>query len=215
MNDVVIRPLRFSADVKAMQTFLETLGLQARIESERGGWAVLLAGRGAVSLHDAASSDTRSPSGHTSLTFEAEDIDDLKDRLEGAGYDDATIWDEAFGRVLSATASDGTKLWIDERSKDMYGYKVHETRPDDRWSVTPGLLGVDQAAWERILDVLGTDQRVYYGPGAEYGVRLELTTTEDLGDVQQRLVAAGYESTRTDAGLEIVDPDGQTVVVHR
>jgi hypothetical protein len=214
MNDVVIRPLRFSADVEAMRAFLETLGLQARIESERGGWSVLLAGRGAVSLHDAATSDTRSPSGHTSLTFEAEDIDELKERLEGAGYDDATIWDEAFGRVLSAASPDGIKLWIDERNKDMYGYRVHQTRPDERWSVTPGLVGVDQAAWERLLDVLGTDQRVHFSPGAEYALRLELTTTEDLDDVHQRLLEAGYESTRTDQGLEIVDPDGQTVVVH-
>jgi hypothetical protein len=214
MNDVVIRPLRFSADVDAMQAFLEMLGLQARIESERGGWTVLLAGRGSISLHDAATSDTGGQPGQTSLTFEAEDIDELKDTLENAGYDDATIWDEAFGRVLSATAPDGTKLWIDERSKDLYGYKVRETRPDERWSVTPGLLGVDQATWDRILDVLGTDQRVYYGAGAEYAVRLGLSTTEELGDVQQRLVAAGYESTRTEAGLEIVDPDGQLVVVH-
>jgi hypothetical protein len=214
MNDVVIRPLRFSADVDAMQAFLETLGLQARIESERGGWTVLLAGRGSISLHDAATSDTGGQPGQTSLTFEAEDIDELKNTLENAGYDDATIWDEAFGRVLSATTPDGTKLWIDERSKDLYGYKVRETRPDERWSVTPGLLGVDRATWDRILDVLGTDQRVYYGPGAEYAVRLELSTTEDLDHVQQRLVAAGYESTRTEAGLEIVDPDGQLVVVH-
>jgi hypothetical protein len=214
MKDVVIRPLRFSADVDAMRAFLETLGLQARIESERGGWAVLLAGRGAVSLHDAATSDNGLPPGHTSLTFEAKDIDELKVTLENAGYDDATIWDEAFGRVLSAAAPDGTKLWIDERSKDLYGYKVHETRPDERWSVTPRLLGADQAAWERLLTVLGTDQRVYFGPGVEHAVRLELTTTEDLDAVQRRLAAAGYESTRTDDGLEIVDPDGQIVLVH-
>ncbi|GAB2685162.1 VOC family protein [Kribbella swartbergensis] len=214
MNDVVIRPLRFSADVDAMRKFLETLGLRARIESERGGWAVLLAGRGAVSLHDSATSDSGAPPGQTSLTFEAEDIDELKVTLENAGYDDATIWDEAFGRVLSAAAPDGTKLWIDERNPDLYGYRVHETRPDERWSVTPCLLGADQAGWERLLDVLGTDQRVTFGPGEAYGVRLELTTAEDLADVQRRLVAAGYASTRTDAGIEVVDPDGQTVVVH-
>jgi hypothetical protein len=214
MNDVVIRPLRFTADVDAMRKFLETLGLRARIESERGGWAVMLAGRGAVSLHDAATSDSQSPAGQTSLTFEAADIDALKVTLENAGYDDATIWDESFGRVLSATAPDGTKLWIDDRNPDLYGYKVHQTRPDERWSVTPRLIGADQAAWERLLDLLGTDQQVYFSPGEQYAVQLELTTTDDLNDVQERLVAAGYEATLTDTGLEIVDPDGQRVVVH-
>ncbi|MEI8411151.1 MULTISPECIES: VOC family protein [unclassified Kribbella] len=214
MNDVVIRPLRFTADVAAMQVFLETLGLQARIESERGGWAVLLAGRGAISLHDAATSDTGGQPGQTNLTFEAEDIDELKERLESAGYDDATIWDEAFGRVLSATGPDGTKLWIDERSEDLYGYKVHETRPDERWSVTPHLSGADQPAWERLLDVLGTDQPIHFGAGPELAVRPDLTTAADLDDVLQRLVAAGYAATRTDQGLEVVDPDGQPLVVH-
>ncbi|WP_433168429.1 VOC family protein [Kribbella sp. CA-247076] len=212
MSGVVIRPLRFAANVKAMQAFLEELGLRARIESERGGWAVLSAGRGAVSLHDAATSDNGSPAGHTTLTFEAADVDALKVTLENAGYDDATIFDEAFGRVLSAAGPDGTKLWIDERNPDLYGYKVHETRPDERWSVTPCLLGADQAAWERLLDVLGTDQRVHFGAGPEFAIRLELTTTEDLADVERRL--ADYRVSRVGNRLEIVDPDGQTVVVH-
>ena len=61
MNDVVIRPLRFTADVEAMRAFLETLGLRSRIESERGGWVDMLAGRGMVALHDAASSSDRRP----------------------------------------------------------------------------------------------------------------------------------------------------------
>jgi hypothetical protein len=211
MNDVVIRPLRFTADVEAMQAFLETLGLRARIESERGGWTVLMAGRGAVSLHDAATSDTGGRSGDTRLTFEAEDIDELRDTLESAGYDDATIWDEAFGRVLSVTGPDATKLWIDEHPKDLYGYKQLDSRPDERWSVTPSLTVVDRRAWEQLLDVLGVDQRVYFVAGEEPAVRLELTTTEALDDVLQRI---GDRATRTDNGLEIVDPDGQVVVVH-
>ena len=58
MNEIVVRPLRFSADVPAMRAFLETLGLRSRIESERGGWVDMVAGRGMVALHDAASSST-------------------------------------------------------------------------------------------------------------------------------------------------------------
>jgi hypothetical protein len=49
MNEVVIRPLRFSDDVPAMRAFLETLGLRSRIESERGGWVDMVAGRGCPS----------------------------------------------------------------------------------------------------------------------------------------------------------------------
>ncbi|TCO23398.1 hypothetical protein EV652_109224 [Kribbella steppae] len=211
MNDVVIRPLRFTADVDAMQAFLETLGLRSRIESERGGWAVLVAGRGQVALHDAATSATGGQAGQTRLSFEAEDIDALKEKLESAGYDDATVWDEAFGRVLSVTGPDATKLWIDERSKDLYGYKQLDSQPDERWSVTPFLTVADQPAWERLFDVLGIEQSVYFGAGVELDVRLDLSTTEDMDDVARRI---GEQATRTAEGLEIVDPDGQIVVVH-
>jgi PAS domain-containing protein len=209
MNDVVIRPLRFTEDVDAMRAFLETLGLRSRIESERGGWVDMLAGRGMVALHDAASSVTGGQPGQTTLSFEADKIDDLVERLERAGFGDATVFDEAYGRVLSVTAPDGVVIWVDERTEDLYGYKLHDARPDGRWTVTPYLMGADEPAWTRFLEAVGADATVLFGPGEEFAVRLDLTTTEDLADVQDRL-----QATRTEAGVELTDPDGQSVVVH-
>jgi hypothetical protein len=211
MNSTVIRPLRFTTDVAAMRAFLETLGLRSRIESERGGWVDMLTGSGMVALHDAASSSTGGRPGQTTLSFEADAIDELEDRLEQVGFVDATVFDEAYGRVLSVTAPDGVVIWVDERSDDLYGYKLHDAHPDTRWSVTPYLTGAEESSWRRFLDVLGVGQPVKFGPPeGEFTVRLELTTTEDLADVQAR--AGG---TRTEAGLELVDPDGQLVVVRR
>jgi len=210
MNDVVIRPLRFTADVGAMQAFLETLGLRSRIESERGGWVDMLTGRGMVALHDAASSSTGGQPGQTNLSFEADKVDEVRDRLEQVGFVDATVFDEAYGRVLSVTAPDGVVIWIDERSDDLYGYKLHDARPDARWSVTPYLTGAEEPSWRRFLEGVGADQSLRFSrPGGDFAVRLDLTTTEDLADVQRR--AGG---TLTEAGLEIIDPDGQLVVVH-
>jgi PAS domain-containing protein len=214
MNDVVIRPLRFTADVGAMQAFLETLGLRSRLESERGGWVDMLAGRGMVALHDAASSSTGGQAGQTTLSFEADTIDELKDRLDQVGFVDATVFDEAYGRVLSVTAPDGVVIWIDERADDLYGYKLHDAPPDERWTVTPYLTGAEEPSWRRFLDGLGVPMSVSFGPAdGEFAVRLDLTTTEDLDEVQSRLT--GSQVTRTDSGLEVVDPDGQLVVVHR
>ena len=34
-------------------------------------------------------------------------------------------------------------IWVDERSEDLYGYKLHDARPDERWSVTPYLTGAE------------------------------------------------------------------------
>jgi hypothetical protein len=209
MNGMVIRPLRFTDDVDAMRAFLETLGLRSRIESERGGWVDMVTGNGMVALHDAATSSTGGKAGQTSLSFEADKLDGLPDRLEQAGFGDATVFDEAYGRVLSVTAPDGVVIWVDERAEDLYGYKLHDAHPDDRWTVTPYLTGADESAWQRFLTALCITPAVRFGPGAEFAVRLDLTTTEHLDEVQGRV-----HGTRTNKGVEIVDPDGQLVVVH-
>jgi hypothetical protein len=215
-NQVVIRPLRFTADVQAMRSFLQTLGLRSRIESERGGWVDMVAGRGMVALHDSAISESGARSGETQLTFEADDIEELKERLQTAGYDDATIWDEAYGRVLSVTVVSDTKIWFDQRSEDLYGYKLHDAKRDDRLSVTPVLQVADQPAWQHFLEALGGDsaQFVSYEPfTGDLGVRLGFSTTELLAEVELRLTAAGYQPALTEHSLTVEDPDGQLITV--
>jgi hypothetical protein len=217
MNEVVIRPLRFTADVPAMRAFLETLGLRSRIESERGGWVDMVAGRGMVALHDSAASSTGGQAGETRLAFEADDIDELKARFDAAGYQDATVFDEAFGRVFSVVGPENTTIWVDERSKDLYGYKLNDAQPDPRWSVTPQFRVGDQTAWLQFLELLGGDSAalVRFGPpAAELEVQLEFGTTESLADVAQRLTTAGYQPQQAEGALTILDPDGQTVRVH-
>ncbi|TDD48485.1 VOC family protein [Kribbella antibiotica] len=211
MSDVVVRPLRFTDRVAEMRAFLEALGLHARLESASGGWVDMLAGRGMVALHDAASSSTGGKPGQTRLSFEAEDIGRLKDLLESAGYGDVAIWDEAYGRVLKVSGPAGESLWIDERSDDLYGYKLNEGVPDERVTLTPLLDATHQAEWRKLLTVLGLADGFRFGsPGDE--VRLEFVTTEALDDVLQRL--SGYEVIRSYDTLEITDPDGQPVMVH-
>jgi hypothetical protein len=206
----MIRPLRFTADVEAMRAFLETLGLRSRIESERGGWVELLTGQGMVALHDAASSSTGGQPGQTRLAFEASKLDELKDRLERAGFTDGTVFDEAYGRVLSVTAPNGVVIWMDEHTDDRYGYKLHDAGPDPRWSVTPYLTGADEAAWRRFLDAIGAPDVVHFGaPDGPFTVRLDLTTTEGLDEIQSRI-----PGQRSADALEITDPDGQPLVVH-
>jgi hypothetical protein len=217
-NQVVLRPLRFTADVPAMRRFLETLGLTSRVESEHGGWVDMVAGRGMVALHDSASSATGAKSGETGLSFEADDIEELKERLQAAGYEDATVWDEAYGRVLSVTAPGDAVIWVDQRSDDLYGYKLHDAKPDERWSVTPTLQVSDRGAWQHFLGTLGgvSAQLVLFGPpAAELVVQLGFSTTESVAEVEQRLAQAGYVPTMTGSGLIVEDPDGELVTVMR
>ncbi|MEV6284611.1 VOC family protein [Kribbella sp. NPDC051770] len=211
MNHVVIRPLRFTADVAAMRGFLETLGLAPRVEGTQGGWVDLMAGNGMVALHDAASSSTGGKHGDTRLTFEADTIDELRDRLVAAGYDDATTFDEAYGRVLSVTGPGGVVIWIDERSEDLYGYRLHESKPDERLAVRPRLLGAAEAEWMPFLELLGARDAVTFGaPAGEFDVRLELWTSEPLAEVAARLPGAELQAQ----SITLIDPDGQPVQVH-
>jgi hypothetical protein len=227
-DDCVVRPLRFTDDVAAMRDFLGLLGLAPRVESRRGGWVDLVAGAGMVALHDAAGSATGGRPGQTNLSFEGADLDALAARLSDAGWDDATIWDEAYGRVLSVTDPAGERLWVDGYNDDDYGYAVHRPERDGRWSVMPvrstsvvqeyvrflGCFGLDPYADRSAPVVGGHVGMVRLDPGPAT-VRLGLATTEPLAEVAERLRVAGHaDAAVTDSVLTVTDPDGQVVVVH-
>lgn len=74
MSNMVVRPLRFTNNVKEMQGFLEAIGLRPRIESLEGNWVDMVAGGGMVALHSAETSVTGAKPGQTSLSFEAADL---------------------------------------------------------------------------------------------------------------------------------------------
>jgi hypothetical protein len=246
MNDarIIVRPLRFTADVDAMRAFLEALGLRTRIESERGGWADLVAGAGMVALHDAKSSDTGGQPGETRLSFEAADLDPLAKALQGAGFSDATVWDESYGRVLSVTDPLGDQVWVDEYNDDTYGFRANDPPRDPRLSVLPVRFADPAGPVGPFLEALGLQPRsvgnnehwrVWEGhaglvalhtPSADNGivdgpaaVRLSFETAEPLEEVAQRLDAAGSADADVrpesfGAALYVSGPDGQQVVVH-
>ena len=96
---IVVRPVRFTDDVAAMQAFLELLGLQPRIEFNRPGWVDLAGSAGLVALHDAATSATGGVHGETRLSFEVDDAEATAKSLQDQGIA-TTVIDESFGRFL-------------------------------------------------------------------------------------------------------------------
>ena len=210
ITDVEIRPLRFTDRLPRMRAFLEGLGLRTRIESERGGWADLVAGAGMVALHDTATSATAGRPGETRLSFEAADLAALAERLDGAGLTDVAVWDEAYGRVLSVDVG-GERIWVDERATDLYGYRSHDPEPGGSLAVTPVLVVPDEKPWRRFLDAVGgtAPDLVGYEPGA-FDVRLEFRTTEPLDALGQRLGVSVEDGV-----LVLTDPDGCRVRITR
>jgi hypothetical protein len=228
-DDCIVRPVRFTDDIAAMGEFLALLGLAPRVESQRGGWLVMASGAGMVALHDAASSTTGARPGQTDLAFEGADLEALAGRLSDGGWADATIWDEAYGRVLSVTDPDGDRIWVDGHSDDDYGYRIHQPERDWRWSVMPVRSTKSPGEYARFLGCFGLPP--YAGPseptvvGGHVGlvrlesgpaaVRLGFATEEPLADVAERLRSAGHSDARVaDDALSVTDPDGELVVIH-
>ncbi|MGH3372649.1 MAG: GNAT family N-acetyltransferase, partial [Nocardioidaceae bacterium] len=121
-------------------------------------------------------------------------------------------FDESYGRILSVTGPGGMVICVDERSQDLYAYRLHKAEPDRRWSVRP-IVAADAAEWRPFLTHLGP-QPVTFDPQAG-GVHLALGTTEAIADVGDRLTAAGFAVEPTEGGLAVTDPDGQIVRITR
>jgi hypothetical protein len=124
MTAIVVRPIRFTDHVDAMQRFLELIGLRPWVVTNRGGWSDMSGGAGRVALHDAASSAMGHLPGQTTLSFEADGVTQLATQLTRAGVPDVTIYDEAYGRVLTCLDPDGATIAVDEKATDLYGSQL-------------------------------------------------------------------------------------------
>ncbi len=243
MTGIVVRPVRFTDRLDELRQLCVLLGLAPRIESERPGWLDLSARGGLLALHTASGSDSGAAPGETRLSFEVQDADEVRERLLAAGFADATVYDEAYGRVLTVTDPFGVEVMLDEQAADLYGYRRHPEATPGVASVVPVRFTDDAATYHRFLTALGLtgtpDPGGYsaYGSGGhgEVGVHhvyasdlpvlgpagVHLTVTVDagtLGEVEQRLRGAGFAVERSDEDfgsfLELVDPDGQSIQVH-
>lgn len=222
MNQLVVRPVRFTDNLNAMRGFLEIVGLRPRILADAGGWADLVAGGGMVALHDAATSDSGARPGETRLSFEVDDVRDAAGRLVDAGVPDVTVYDEAYGQVLTCTDSLGDLVHIDGRSDDLYGYRVvpsdspaaslrvvpvRFTEPDGpmgAWLEALGLTRVGGGDDAYVMYAAGNGDHGYVGLHRVYSddlpivpgpaaVHLTFATGEPLDDVAARMVAGGFE----------------------
>ncbi len=243
--NIVVRPVRFTDDVPAMQAFLELLGLQPRISFDRPGWVDLAGSAGLVALHAAANSDTGGVRGETRLSFEVDDAEATAKSLHEQGIE-STVVDEAWGRVLELVDPLAAPVIADETQHDLYGYTRHVV---DATAPAPVVVPVrftdETAAYDGFLRALGLSGEpapggyttyVAPGGGGEVGihhvyadelpivgsgaaVHLTFAVEGGLDDLEDTLRSNGYTLTRFDedfgSSLDITDPDGQSVQVHQ
>lgn len=111
-------PIRFTEKLDEMQAFFEVLGFKPYVVSERPGWVEMRGGVSILALHSADHE-------RSDIAFDTDEhLEDLQHRLQDAGYIDAAIVDEAYGRTLTVTDPQGTVVYVNERMQDTYGYLV-------------------------------------------------------------------------------------------
>jgi hypothetical protein len=156
MTALLVRPVRFTDRLAEMERFLRLLGLRPLIVSEGGSWNDMVCGAGRVALHDAATSDTGGLPGLTSLGFEADDVLALSRQLTVAGVPGVTVYDEAYGRVLSCTDPEDSQVIVDERHDDLYGFQLHaEPGVEPTLRVSPVRFTDPAGAYGTFLEALG------------------------------------------------------------
>lgn len=112
-------PIRYTANVDELRRFFEVLGFKPHLAAESREWTELRGGIGMIAIHRAdAPSDE--------LSFESDEpLEAVRARLHDAGFADAHLIDEAYGRSLRVTDPDGKLVQINERITDTYGYQVY------------------------------------------------------------------------------------------
>src|SRR3954451_1548804 len=95
-----LAPVYFTDDIDRAGDFLAALGFAVEAEHRKGGWAELAAPSALLCLHTAPGAEGQA-GGHTALSFESDDDPDaVAARLADAGFADAVVLDENFGKIL-------------------------------------------------------------------------------------------------------------------
>lgn len=116
-----LMPILFVDDVDAARRFFSVLGLAAEAVGRTGGWVELAAGGGTLGLHTVAQVEKPRRPGECTLSLVADEpLEAVRDRLTAAGYTDAHLIDEGFGRSLRVTGPDDAAIQIIEHDRDLY-----------------------------------------------------------------------------------------------
>lgn len=197
---LTVYPLRFTANAPGMIDFLRTLGMAPAVTSAAESFGELVAGAGRVMIHAVEGASSGARSGDTDLCFSVESTDEAAAALRAAGIG-VDVWDETYGRQGIFQGPTGESVSLNERQRDLYGYRGHDARgADPRLSVTAVLSSADfegDAAWAAGLGFFARE------PGEE-GFRA-LRGPEGTGTLGLHRPADGDRRARS-TGSEFGDP---------
>ncbi|PAK93057.1 VOC family protein [Brevibacterium casei] len=112
-----IMPLRYTKDVEASARFYRSLGLDSGPASRAGGWVEMPAHAGMLAIHAAGDEEH----GACELAFETDEpLEDVAERMRGAGYESGPVIDENYGRSVRVLDPDGVWVQINQYDRDLY-----------------------------------------------------------------------------------------------
>lgn len=217
------RPIRFTGDLTAWRTIVETLG--GTLISEHPGWLVYQLGSGRLALH--AASVEQQP-GVTTLGVETpQSLEEAVQDAAGRGIP-VTLEQSDHGPAGVVRAGDGTWSWLDSPTAVEVG---DGQARDGRLSVLQIWYGPDPGLPRTTFEGLGARARIVGDDGTwtdltfpgggltaahaseEAGTELAFEWDGDVEDAQRLLEAAGVECVLIDETysrtLQITDPDGR------
>lgn len=108
-----LTPLYFTADTGKAAEFFAALGFTDVVTRSRTGtWVELDAPRALLCLHGSPN-ESGMPHGSSAISFESDDDpNEMAARLRDAGYPDAMVIDENYGRSLRVTGPDGRPVQV-------------------------------------------------------------------------------------------------------
>jgi len=108
-----LAPLYFTAETERAAAFFAVLGFTDVVAKSRTEtWIELNAPEALLCLHGGPA-DSGAAHGSGEIAFESDDDPHaVAARLKAAGYEDAMVIDENYGRSLRVTGPDGTQIWI-------------------------------------------------------------------------------------------------------
>jgi catechol 2,3-dioxygenase-like lactoylglutathione lyase family enzyme len=115
---LTVLPIRYVSDVEASRRFYAGLGLVLDDQASFDVWAELRADAGALGLHDAESSQGRTPTTVELGLATTEKLEDIARKLSDAGYS-CELVDENFGRSIRVVDPDGVTVQIQEVDIDL------------------------------------------------------------------------------------------------
>ena len=113
--------IRYVLRSSGLVEFYRALGFAVEVRSRTGDWIEFVGAPAVIAIHTLPSRDSSGMPGGTELAFEAEEpLEDVKARLDRAGFPGAAIVDESHGRSLQIFDPEGSFVQINEFDRELY-----------------------------------------------------------------------------------------------